>query len=251
MKYIDLDTLNGIDATAFRAVEPFPWINPQGFLRDEGFEELTANMPDVSLFESYFGYARKNKQAEHRRYTLEYEKGLDIPPVWEAFIAELLSPEYRQFATQIMGTKHIGLRMHWHYAPNGCDVSPHCDSKVKLGSQIFYMNTHDDWDPAWGGQTVILDDHGRFAAESNPSFEDFDQEWVADTMDNRSVIFGRKNNSWHGVRAINAPEGEMRKVFILVYENIHPGKMFKKRVKRFLTGKSTDVQSERRQQNWA
>jgi hypothetical protein len=250
VKYIDIDTLKGIDATAFRAVAPFPWINPQGFLRDEGFAELAANMPDISLFESHFGYARKNNQAEHRRYTLEYEKGLDISPDWEAFIAELLSPEYRQFATQLMGTKHIGLRMHWHYTPNDCDVSPHCDSRVKLGSQIFYMNTRDDWDPTWGGQTVILDDHGRFAAESNPGFDDFDQEWVADTMDNRSIIFGRKNNSWHGVRAISAPEGKMRKVFILVYENTHPGKMFKKRLKRFVTGKPTDVQSERRLQNW-
>jgi hypothetical protein len=71
-----------------------------------------------------------------------------------------------------------------------------------------------------------------------------------ETMDNRSVIFGRKSNSWHGVRAINAPEGRLRKVFILVYEDVHPRKMFKKRLKRFLTGKSTDVQGERRHQNW-
>lgn len=251
MKYIDLDALRGIDVDAFRAMDPFPWTNPKGFLRDEAFDELTSHMPDVSLFESHFGYARKNEQAEHRRYTLEYEKGLDIPPVWDAFVAELLSPEYRHFVTQIMGTKHVGLRLHWHYTPAGCDVSPHCDSKIKLGSQIFYLNTHDDWDSAWGGQTVILDDHGRFAAESNPSFEDFDREWVADTMDNRSVIFGRKNNSWHGVRAIDAPEGKLRKVFIVVYENADPRRMFKKQLKRFLTGKTTDVQGERGWQEWA
>lgn len=250
MKYIDLEVLEGIDVDAFRATDPFPWINPKGFLRDEAFEELTSQMPDISLFESNFGYARKNNQKEHRRYTLEYEKGLKIPLVWEAFIAELLSPEYRQFATQIMGTKHIRLRIHWHYTPTGCDVSPHCDSKIKLGSHIFYMNTRDDWDPAWGGQTVILDDQGRFAAESNPSFDDFDREWVAETMDNRSIIFGRKNNSWHGVRAIDAPEDELRKVFILVYENAHPRRMFKKRLKRILTGKNPHVQDERRWQEW-
>lgn len=251
MKYIDLDTLEGIDVDAFRARDPFPWTNPKGFLRDEAFDELASHMPDVSLFEPHFGYARKNQQSEHRRYTLEYKKGLDISPSWEAFIAELLSADYRQFVTQIMGTKHIGLRIHWHYTPSGCDVSPHCDSQIKLGSHIFYMNTHDDWDPAWGGQTEILDDQGRFTPKSNPSFDDFDREWVADTMDNRSIIFGRKNNSWHGVRAIDAPEGELRKVFIVVYEDTHPRKLIKKRLKRFLTGRSTDIEGERRRQNWA
>ena len=71
MKYIDIDTLKSIDTAAFRAVRPFPWINPQGFLTDEGLAELTSNMPDISLFESTFGYVRKNNQAKHRRYTLE------------------------------------------------------------------------------------------------------------------------------------------------------------------------------------
>jgi hypothetical protein len=250
LKYIDIDTLKGIDTAAFRAVSPFPWINPQGFLTDEGLEELTAKMPDISLFESTFGYVRKNNQAEHRRYTLEYQDGLDISPAWEAFIAELLSPEYRQFASELMGTKHISLRMHWHYTPTGCDVSPHCDSQVKLGSQIFYMNTRDEWESGWGGQTVILDDHGRFSSDSAPAFDDFDQEWVAETMDNHSIIFGRRGNSWHGVRTINAPEGVMRKVFILVYEDVRPLKLFRKRMKRFLTGRSTDIQAERHRKTW-
>jgi hypothetical protein len=251
LKYIDIDTLKSIDTAAFRAVSPFPWINPKGFLTDEGLDELTANMPDISLFQSTAGYTRKNSQAEHRRYALEYEDGLDISPVWEAFIAELLSPEYREFACELMGTRHVVLRMHWHYAPSGCDVSPHCDSQAKLGSQIFYLNTHDDWDPDWGGQTVILDDDGRFPTHSAPAFDDFDREWVAETMDNHSVIFGRRGNSWHGVKTINAPEGVMRKVFILVYEDARPLKLFRKRLRRFLTGRSTDIQAERRQQSWA
>ena len=248
MKYIDIDTLNSIDPQAFRATYPFPWLNPEGFLTAAGFKELTENMPDIALFESRFGYTRKNNQTGHSRYSLEYEPGLAIAPCWEAFIAELMSPQYRQLISNLMATKHFRLRMHWHYTPSGCDVSPHCDSKIKLGSQIFYMNTRDSWDPAWGGQTVILDDKGRFATNSNPGFEDFDQEWVAQTMDNRSIIFGRKGNSWHGVRAINAPEDALRKVFILVYEDAHPLKLLRKRLKRLLTGKSTDIENERKQQ---
>jgi hypothetical protein len=249
VKYIDIDSLKSIDPKAFRATYPFPWINPQGFLTEQGFKELTETMPDVALFESRFGYQRKNNQTGHSRYSLEYEDDLDISPAWEAFIAELLSPEYRKLVHQLVGKKHIRLRMHWHYTPSGCDVSPHCDSKIKLGSQIFYMNTHDDWDSTWGGQTVILDDHGKFPPKSNPGFDDFDQEWGAETMDNRSIIFGRKGNSWHGVKAINAPEGKLRKVFILVYEDAHPLKLLRKRLKRLLLGQSTNIKAERKQRS--
>ena len=62
-----------------------------------------------------------------------------------------------------------------------------------------------------------------------------------------SFIFTRRGNSWHGVRAINAPEGVLRKVFILVYEDAHHLKMFRKRLKRLLTGKSTNIEAERKQ----
>jgi hypothetical protein len=50
--------------------------------------------------------------------------------------------------------------MHWHYTPAGKSVSPHCDSFNKIGSQIFYFSTPEDWDRSWGGETVILDDKG-------------------------------------------------------------------------------------------
>jgi hypothetical protein len=236
LKFIDIETLKSIDIPDFRSAEPFPWINPRGFLTEAGLQTLTANMPDLALFESSFDTARKSDQAEHQRYILEYQKGLEISPVWDEFVSELLSPVYRDFVTQLLGTKHIQLRMHWHYTPNGCDVSPHCDSQLKLGSQIFYLNTKENWDAEWGGQTVLLDDNGRFETYSAPGFDDFDREWVAETMDNRSIIFGRRGNSWHGVRTINAPEGALRRVFILVYQDARPLKLFRKRMKRLLTG---------------
>jgi hypothetical protein len=107
------------------------------------------------------------------------------------------------------------------------------------------MNTHEDWDPAWGGETVILDDHGRFEAESNPDFEDFDTAVPAETMDNRSLIFGRKNNSWHGVRPITCPADKLRKVFIVVFEDVNPRKMLWKRARRLLRGKPMITEKER------
>jgi hypothetical protein len=117
-----------------------------------------------------------------------------------------------------VGVADLDLRFHWHWAGIGDSVSPHCDARRKLGSHIFYLNTHEDWDPSWGGETLVLDDGGRFSRNSAPEFEAFDRIIHADAMGNRSFLFTRRGNSWHGVREIRCPEGARRKVFIVVIE---------------------------------
>jgi hypothetical protein len=62
----------------------------------------------------------------------------------------------------------------------------------------------------------VLDDGGRFRADSAPDFEDFDLEIPSEAVGNRSFIFTRRGDSWHGVREIQCPEGQMRQVFIVV-----------------------------------
>ena len=57
------------------------------------------------------------------------------------------------------------------------------------------------------------------------------------TADNRSILFGRRGNSWHGVRQINCPEDYYRKVFIVVFEEHRPVHMAWKRFKRRLADK--------------
>ena len=116
----------------------------------------------------------------------------------------------------MFGRGGLWLNFHWHYAPASASVSPHCDSPRKLGSHIFYMNDPRDWDPAWGGETVVLDDEGKFATRSAPKWEDFKSATPAVAIGNRSFLFARRGNSWHGVRAIPCPEGKLRKVFIVV-----------------------------------
>ena len=88
--------------------------------------------------------------------------------------------------------------------------------KRKLGSHIFYFNTAEDWDPAWGGETLILDDGGRFNQKSAPDFEEFERIIASENLGNHSLLFHRQGNSWHGVREIRCPEGRYRKIFIVV-----------------------------------
>ena len=219
MGYLDHDRLDALDAAAFRDQRPYPWANPQGLLTDGGFRRLHGALPDVARFERVFGKRRTHGQASHDRYALEYHRRLELPECWRNFIAELEGDAYRRFVRRMFGRGLFHLRYHWHYTPNGCSVSPHCDALDKLGSHIFYFSTGDDWKSDWGGETVVLDDGGRFKRGTAPGFEEFDRAIGAETIGNRSFLFARRGNSWHGVREINCPAGSMRKVFIVVVED--------------------------------
>ncbi len=234
MNYLDFDRLEGLEPRHFRSAKPYPWLNPQGVLTQQGFEALCATLPEVSRFTPSFDVKRKHGQASHDRYTLEYDEGVDLSAAWRAFLAELGGKRYRRFLRRMFGHRQLELGFHWHYAPAGCSVSPHCDSRRKLGSHLFYFNTPEDWDPAWGGQTVILDDGGRFPRESNPSFEDFQGSQTVEMMGNRSALFTTTGHSWHGVRELTCPEGSLRKVFIVV---VNKGGVWR-RIKRRLKGKA-------------
>jgi hypothetical protein len=244
-KYLNSEVLEAINPVAFQAQQPYPWTNPQYFIRPERYPDLLQTMPPIEQFREFFGKQRKHGQASHDRFTLDYERGMAISSQWRDFVEELCGDQYRDFVCQLLDVPQVRFRFHWHFTPNGGEVSPHCDSKGKIGSQIFYLNTEDDWQWDWGGETVVLDDRGRFPAESAPSFEDFDAEYPAETRDNRSLIFGRRGNSWHGVRRINCPENYYRKVFIVVFEEHRPLRMLAKQARRVLTGKQRITDKER------
>jgi len=215
-QYLDFDKLEAIDPAGFRATRPFPFANPAGLLTDEGYQALLDNMPDVALFEKIFGYRRLAGQEPHNRFTLEYSPDIPVPQPWQDFIAELCSDRYRRTVARLMGARMVRFRFHWHYTPNGCSVSPHCDSKRENGSHLFYFNSVDDWDPAWGGDTLVLDDGGRLDFESAPDLDEFENEIPARSLGNQSLIFERTDHAWHAVREIRCPEDRMRRLFIVV-----------------------------------
>jgi hypothetical protein len=218
MKYLDPERLASMDAESFRSQRPYPWANPVGLLCDAGFRELHRDLPELSLFDEAFGKRRKYGQQSHDRYTLDWSPDLPVAPSWHEFVAEIQGDTYRRFHAELFGTNGFELRLHWHYTPRGCSVSPHCDAKRKLGSHIFYFQTSGDWDPAWGGETLILDDSGRFSSDSAPRFEDFDSAMTPETIDNRSLLFARRGDSWHGVRELVCPPDRLRRVFIVTVE---------------------------------
>ncbi len=221
MQYLDAGKLEEIDTKRFLDTRPFPFINPAGLLTTEGYRELVEHVPEVDVMTPSFGRKRSHGQDPHDRYLLEYSPRLNtVHESWHRFAEELHGPEYTAFLQRLYQRKSIHLNMHWHYAPSGCSVSPHCDASHKLGSHIFYLNRIDEWDPAWGGGTLILDDGGRFHPDSAPSFEDFDACIESECVGNYSTLFARRNRSWHGVKKIRCPDDQLRKVFIVVIN--HP-----------------------------
>jgi hypothetical protein len=235
MKYIDIDLLRNLDRKDFLAIKPYPYYNKEGVLTQSGFQDLLDHMPPIEMFKHNFGYERRAGQAPHDRYSLEYEPGMQVPKPWQDFIAELCSDAYRNEVARLLGANKVEFRFHWHYTPSGCDVSPHCDARREHGSHLFYFNSKEDWDPAWGGSTLVLDDGGRLDYNSAPGFDEFDAAHECESIGNFSSLMLRTDHAWHAVRAIDCPEGKLRKVFIVV---VNPDSLFWK-IRDRIIGKKT------------
>lgn len=222
MGYLDTERLAAADGAAFQARRPFPWAAFDGLLSPAAWQELRQALPPFSQFTPVFGRKRAHGQRSHDRYVLQHKPWTRLPDPWRDFVRELKGPAYRDFLARLLGHDDFLLHFHWHYTPAGCEVSPHCDATWKLGSHIFYFNDESDWDPAWGGATLILDDGGRFPADSAPDFSEFDDTQVGPVVGNRSLLFRRQAHSWHGVQAIACPEDHYRKVFIVEIRHATP-----------------------------
>ena len=88
-------------------------------------------------------------------------------------------------------------------------MSPHCDAVRKLATHIFYFNTEADWDAKWGGEILILDSERQFKAHSAPSFDELKVAASLRPSGNGSLLFQRTPHSWHGVRPLQCPQGQL------------------------------------------
>lgn len=212
MQYLNIECLAAATKESFWNQPPYPWLKMQNTLMPDGYKCLCENMPDVLLFQRDTGIKCAYGQAPHERYSLHYWSGLKLPAPWMEFLAELQGEPYHSFLHRMLGRRRFLLTFEWHYAWQGCSVSPHCDAARKIATHLFYFN-QEDWDPAWGGQTLILGTGGRrFRTHSAPAFEEL-QVVASSEPGNNSLLFGRTRHSWHGVRPLNCPHETMRRLF--------------------------------------
>ena len=142
----------------FKRKKPFPFTQFSDLLIKEKYEQLRRELPCAQLFTEQKGNYRRYGQTSHDRLSLDFSSNLTVSDTWKTLIEELETGQYRKFIYDLLGTNKFHFKYHWHYTPSAASVSPHCDAEWKLGSHIFYFNSDQDWNPKWGGQTVILDD---------------------------------------------------------------------------------------------
>jgi hypothetical protein len=218
---------------------PFPWYNFHEILTPEAFQRLYDEYPALEKFERHQGIQRNYGQRPHDRYYMAYEqtiyKGLDredgegvirreeLSPAWQQFMDELeTSPTYREFICRLLGVPDFRARYAWHVGVTNSEVSPHRDADAKIATHIFYFNTHEDWDEAWGGSTLVL--AGKEVPAMNPDFSDFTSEIAGKIVDNHSFLFKNTENAWHGVRKLTCPPGKYRRLFNVIFEVPRPEK---------------------------
>ncbi len=231
--FIDYELLRQFDLDAFRKRSPFPWENIAGFLTREGFHSLYTNFPSLALFEYHNNRRRSHDQRPHNRHYLAYESSIyhkdrpaeaggvvgrdQLPTAWQGFMDELeTSDEYQRFIRRALGISTFIPRYAWHVGSRGSEVSPHLDTPPKIGTHILYFNTSDDWNPEWGGATLVLG--GKKIKAMNPDFADFETSAAACITDNHSFLFKNTSSAWHGATALTSPDDSYRRLFNIIFE---------------------------------
>jgi hypothetical protein len=231
MKYLNESFMQNFSNEAFRKKWPFPWENIQGFLNPDGFQALHKDFPPLDLFEYHENLPRVGGGRPHNRYYLAYEKSKyqnrtdvqkgvvqheDLAPSWQEFMEELHSTKYQNFIKGALNVPQFTVRFAWHIGKSSSEVSPHVDTQEKLGTQIFYFNTSEDWNNNWGGSLLILG--GKLVPDNKPNFEDFTTSEAINILDNRSFLFKNIRSAWHGVKTLKCPEGKYRKLFNVIFD---------------------------------
>lgn len=231
--FINNKLLQSFNIDEFKHNKPFPWFNFQTLLTPEAFRELCISFPPLEIFEKHAGIERGYGQRPHNRYYLAYEDSIyndihrennqgiakkeNLPIPWQRFIEELETNQiYNNFIKSAFEVSNYNVRYAWHLGFNGSEVSPHQDSKKKIGTHILYFNTSEDWETTWGGSTLVLG--GKSSNSQNPEFEDFTIIKSTQVINNYSFLFKNTDDSWHGVRALTCPPGKFRKLFNVIYE---------------------------------
>jgi hypothetical protein len=213
MNYLNREVLEGLSAEKFQVAQPYPFVHIEQSLTPEAFNLLRETLPGVDGFDRYENVKRAHGQMPHNRYMLHYKAGLELKAPWREFLAELRGDYYQQFLRRLLGPRNYIPTFSWHYAWEGCSVSPHCDAARKRATHIFHFNDEKEWNQAWGGETLILGSDKPLSTHSAPTFDDLTVAAAAGPAGNGSLIFQRTPHSWHGMKTLHCPEGKLRQIF--------------------------------------
>ena len=187
----------------------------ENFINQKDYEELLNTFPSDDIFLDELPETRKHGQRPHQRrffcigetqgskYFKRYLKKIsDLPFVWQTLLSIFHGKEYKEWICKTLNVNDFKIRFDFHRTKSGLDVSPHIDSKGKIGSHLFYFMPK-EWQDDWGGKTIFY--KNLHTHKLNPEPEEFKFNKVTDIRGNRSCLFKNSSEGWHGVTEVNAP----------------------------------------------
>jgi hypothetical protein len=207
--------INPIDREALRdrvrSATPFPFFAIDDFLDGEFAGRVEASFPS---FEEALRIGRSFNAVNEKRKIQVTDSGQFPGPIAELNRA-LAGPEFLDLLSYVFEVpglladdELVGGGMHQTGARGHLDV--HVDFNYIPERQLhrrlnilIYLNK--DWRPEWGGNVELWDRDVKVCHHSfAPVF-------------NRCVVFATSEISYHGVTAVNCPEGRTRKSFAAYY----------------------------------
>ncbi len=212
--------INPIDREAFRSAvrvaEPFPFFCLDNFLDRDFAMEVEAAFPS---FEQALGLG-KEFDAVNEKGKIQIPDSRLFPPAIAKLHEELSSPQWLDLLSDVMGIPAlmadpglVGGGIHETRTNGHLDV--HVDFNFIKNRKLFrrlniliYFNT--GWQEEWGGKIELWDRQVQVCHHAyTPVF-------------NRCVVFETSELSFHGVTALECPEGVLRKSFAGYYYTEDP-----------------------------
>jgi len=200
-----------------------------GLLTPDAWHQLRVSFPDPSLFAPHSGvvFVRPGEPVQlHLLDLVDHDAGLGevtlggLAAPWRAFVEQLRThPGYRALLARCAGTGTFRLRCSWHLRGTRSTAPPHRDADQKLATHLFYFVGPDEWDAAWGGETIFLG--GRDSSSEDPAtIEHFSTRRVIPCLGNKSLLFRNTALAWHCVLPLGCPPGVLRRTFNVFAEII-------------------------------
>lgn len=227
--FLNYELMDLFDKSLFTDNKPFPHYCFGGLQRQDAFEMLVENFPQIGILKEEKNSPRKYSQRSHDRFYAccqnTHVTGLlaqfalqinELPKIWQDYINSMYSDKiYKEFISDLFRTDKFVMRFDWHMTPRENDVSPHIDSVGKVGTHIFYYMTDANWNNNWGGETLVLDD--KKTKKMNPEVSDFGAIRKSEILNNKSFLFQNTTNAWHAVDKITCPENIYRRMSSIIF----------------------------------
>jgi len=205
-KYLDLEVAQTL-SEHYHNAQPCKYLVMEDFFTDEIAHALFENFPSISDLN-----VKRKSLNEDKSEDYHFERW---HPAFTKIREAIQSPQWGEMLCKITGidglhTTSDALGSGVHQGKNGSYVDVHIDVNMnpKLGlwrriNLLVYLNR--DWKPEYGGDLELWNkEMTECVVKVPPTF-------------NTAVIFYTDDNSPHGYKKINIPEGESRKSFYTYY----------------------------------